>query len=221
MPKRPCRFCTVKFEDLDKPHVQCKLIRMSDIQKITENLESVDEEKQEAARSTLRKLSLHESMNAFRGILFGSNNHGIVQACAPDIMHLLELGLIAYVLTVFVQSMTNAVRAAMDELVDASFEIRSSVKATHLRMNFARGSTSITLLTAKEWPGLMMAYLVILKSSPETFVKSFCPDDMESTPIPANETYPHDVASLHSFFPFPTTTILTLTTKATHLWRLM
>ena len=181
---RPCRFCTVPFVEMDNAFTNCKSVRMKDIVTIVDELWGEDGKVNKETRSILKRISIHEAHNAFSVCDFGANEHGIVLACSPDVMHMLELGMINYVSEVFVRSMTTNVRVIMDDLVDNTFTIRSSIRNQHLRMNFARGATAISLLTAKEWPGLILSYLIVLKSSPDSFRKCFSPNDMQEPDRP-------------------------------------
>jgi hypothetical protein len=111
----------------------------------------------------LHKLSTHLCDNAFFDVFFGANRFGICLGTPCDMMHLFELGILGYCVDIFVASMTPTTRVGMDSLLDKHFKkLRSSEKKEQHRMNFSRGGTSLSLLRASEWPGLVQAILVVL-----------------------------------------------------------
>ena len=80
-------------------------------------------------------------------------------------MHLYELGILKYVLMIFVDSMTPKVRADVDELIETLFNSnRSHERSKHLHVKFTGGATRLTQLHAHEWPGLAFAMLLMLLS---------------------------------------------------------
>lgn len=181
--KRISRFCDCPFRAADDPYHSCKLYREEQLEQLCNVAlnETLDSETRKVAGLKLNHVSTHVCHNAFKDVDFGENPWGVLFACTTDMMHMFELGLLVYILVIFVNSMTNAVKADMDRIIDSMFQTRSSFKSRHLRWNFTRGSTSVSLLTAKEWPGLAMAYLCVLltEEGRRRFTSCFKEDDTE------------------------------------------
>ena len=163
--RRMCRLCNATYSDCGNPAHRCKMMYMRDINilfKLATDMNSTKEERQKYL-DELQNLSMHVVDNAFFGLDYGANKHGILLGTPSDMMHLYELGILCYVLALFVNSMTASVRMKVDLAVEELFKSwRSSKKKDFLRMNFVRGCTSISLLTAAEWPGLAFCYLIVL-----------------------------------------------------------
>jgi hypothetical protein len=155
--------CSYK-ESADALH-DCKWVKMSDLQELYKKATSEALSPLERQRyvTSLHKLSTHICESAFYDVFFGANKFGICLATPCDMMHLYELGILGYCIDIFVASMTPTVRAEVDSLIEKLFgKLRSSEKGEHHRMNFTGGATSLSLLRACEWPGLLQAMLVML-----------------------------------------------------------
>ena len=162
---RVSRYCVTPAHKLDDPTHVCEGITMEHLKNlvVTANDESTTAAERKKACSQLFDLSTHNVYNAFFDIDFGSNPFGIITAATPDLMHMFELGILKYILRIFIDTMPPRIRAQVDEHMDKMFVgTRSSEKKESLRYDFTRGATSLTLLNAHHWPGLTMAFMVML-----------------------------------------------------------
>jgi len=159
------RHCLTHFKDLDNMTRGCQIIFMSDTCRLVEKLRdpATLEDQKKQIREELHSLSTHVAKSAFSDACFGSNKGGAITALAVDMMHAFEAGVIKYLNKVFVATLTPTLCSRVDELMEKLFCGHSSTaKKNHLRMNFSGGATSLTLLHAHEWPGMMMGFLVML-----------------------------------------------------------
>lgn len=184
---RVCRACNVDHTNLTNPKFDCKFAMASDFTELSKRALDRNLSKKERlkARNKLWSLSQHVCLNAFRDRNFGENSFGITLGSASDMMHLFELGIIKYLLMVFVCSMTDATKVLVDALLDRLFlHHRSSERDHHLRMNFVRGATQLTLLASHEWMGLMFSFYVMLltKEGRDICERCFSLDDCVHEP---------------------------------------
>lgn len=199
--RRVCRLCMVPHNALDDAWHQCEFVKASDIDRIVRgiNAETTSAKHKSYLQLLLSTLGAHPAQSAFADVGFGANPFGILMATCVDVMHVLELGWFPYVLEVFGNSMTNKVRSDLDKLIDRLFNMRSTAKKLYPRVNFTRGSTSLSLLTAKEWPGLALAFLIALRDPAGERITTSCfmKDDLEWDYPSVNEsTYPHKIADM-------------------------
>jgi len=178
--QRICRACHVDHPNLDNCLFECEFLKASDMNNLY-NL-AVNGDASIAIRTVntkkLHAISTHVCRNAFSDRDFGANKHGITLGTPSDMMHLFELGIMKYLLGVFVSSMTTSVRTAVDSLIERLYQShRSSEKKHHLRMNFVRGATQLTLLASHEWIGLASSMLVMLLSNEGSLACSSCFQD--------------------------------------------
>ena len=113
---------------------------------------------------------------------YGSNPNGILSATPIDPMHLFQLGVLEYLVKVFLNTMSTGVLKKVDDLVASMLAgHRCSDRDNRLRINFTRGITRATLLTAKEWSGLVLAlYQMLLTDKGRRICQeSFQKDDFE------------------------------------------
>jgi hypothetical protein len=114
-------------------------------------------------RGALAKMSTHFGQNILFSMEYGANKFGITLATPTDMMHANECGLMKYIIKVFVGSMTLSVQVKVDLLIEKLFvSNRQSGKAPFSRTNFSGGATSLTMLASHHWPGMTMAFLVML-----------------------------------------------------------
>jgi hypothetical protein len=94
---------------------------------------------------------------------YGANPFGATLATAVDMMHANESGVIKTFLKVFVGSMPLSVQVQVDTLVEKLFVgDRQSARSLFSRMNFSGGACSLTMLSSHHWPGMAMAFLMVL-----------------------------------------------------------
>ena len=162
---RVCRACMVSFDELDDPDHNCQWLSMKDIEVLYKGATNttIPKKHQKMFQDKLQELSTHIVDNAFFPLHFGANKHGVMTTTSGDLLHMVELGLFPYIITGFVGSMFPRVKANVDTIMGPLFEnLQSAEKVNHLRMNFTKGSTSLTLLKAHKWPGLTMAFMIML-----------------------------------------------------------
>jgi hypothetical protein len=78
--------------------------------------------------------------------------------------------------------MPNATKAKVDALVEKLFiRIRSTKKSDFPRMNFKGGATSLTMLSSHHWPGMMLAFfmMLLMPEGREVCKDCFQKEDME------------------------------------------
>ena len=103
----------------------------------------------------------HRHVNAYREVWFGNQHGDICDAMPPDMMHAFLLGVVRYVCQIYAKSLTPTQKARLDDLVERVFaSIRSGERKFFPRMNFTKGFTNMTLLTAHEWAGVVLVLLV-------------------------------------------------------------
>jgi hypothetical protein len=107
----------------------------------------------------------HSFLSGFHGIDFGANPHGIHRATVTDIMHTIEEGLMPKLVEVIYGLMPPNQRTAIDELVDELFSKgrnRSGERESFARVNFVRGYSSLSLLSAGQRVGQLFVLAVLL-----------------------------------------------------------
>lgn len=187
--------CVTPACSLDDPLHKCELLCMSVLKTLvaTANDESSSTAQNKTARSQLLRLSTHNVDNAFFDVEFGCNPFGILAATPPDLMHMFELGILSYLLQIFVGTMTPTVKEELDAYMDRLFQnIRSSERANHYRYDFTRGATSLTLLNAHHWPGLTMVYLITLltEEGKKICKSSFTENGCVEIPVYLDKAFP-------------------------------
>ncbi len=115
---------------------------------------------------TLRSISIHRHHNAFATAEFCDSKHGIFGSTPVDLLHAFLLGILKLLITVFTDQMRPVMKDATDHLVDAHFgSLRSNQKDRFPRINFQRGFTNLTMLTAKEWAGVALVYAIVCSTT--------------------------------------------------------
>jgi hypothetical protein len=139
------------------------------VQRIT-NINPSDEDVQSIQKEAFEKLesqSIHRVKNAFtvQEVGFGANVRGIFSATATDLMHAFMLGIIKYVMHLAIDRLPPTSKSPIDDLVDDILcPHRSCLKEEFPRTNFTKGFTNLTLLTANEWPGMLLALGLIVST---------------------------------------------------------
>ena len=109
-------------------------------------------------------LGSHAVDNAFFSLNFASP-YGIFGHSLADIMHLLEEGLILYVLATFLNPLSDSVLSQLDiyteELLGPKAN-RCTGRRNFPRVNFTRGYSRLTLLASHERVGQLLALTLIL-----------------------------------------------------------
>jgi Plavaka transposase len=132
--------------------------------KIAERLRRLRER---LATDVLRQiLGSHSFLSKFDELEFGENPGGIHRATGADILHTVEEGLIPNLLEVFYGLMPPNTRGKIDDLVEQLFSKgrnRSSERDSFPKVSFARGYTSLTMLSANERVGQLFVLAILLQ----------------------------------------------------------
>jgi len=182
---RVSRRCDTKFEDLSNFQRQCNFLSYPQIhERCTRALklmglrqwEDSDLDRPINDRVRVAELnpileyldgkSQHVVDNAFMAVWLGGNPLGILGACPTDLMHAFCLGFLKYCLKIFTRSLTPTERSEFDKLADEMLvPARSRERKNFPRMNFTKGWTNMTQVTADEWPGVAFTVALIAISN--------------------------------------------------------
>ncbi len=192
---RTCRACNCSFEDLDNEHIQCRWLSASSTDETIDKLINCDlnpVETMECYRK-LQAFCVHKCYNSFREVNLGINKCGILGATPTDLMHAFLEGVLKYSLKVFVSMLKPKQKEAIDHLVDEMFgSLRSSQKEKYPRLNFTNGITNLTFLTAEEWLGVSVCFLIITVSQRgQAILKKVYPPELNKEDEPSST--PHNV----------------------------
>jgi hypothetical protein len=199
---RVSRLCMTGYKDLNDCLCSCSLVHMRDLETLQKGAANPNTSEKECNKyhNALRLMSSHYVDNAFFSVDFGSNHLGVTAATAPDMMHVAESGIFKYLLNVFIDSMPNATKAKVDTLVEKLFvPIRSTKKSDFPRMNFKGGATSLTMLSSHHWPGMMLAFFMMLLTpeGQEVCKDCFQKEDMEIPDVNWKDAPKFDMNRLH------------------------
>jgi hypothetical protein len=118
------------------------------------------------ARALLHKMyASYPVQNAFWLVDFGDNPLGVYRATVDDAMHFDELGKITYITEAFLQPFSDTDSDKLDALVEkvlSKSALRSSAGYHQPCLNYHRGFSRLTLLTASGYVGVLFACFVIL-----------------------------------------------------------
>ena len=199
------RFCNCLTIDSSNPLHQCSLVYSKDIDKIVHRREEClqrflygSEDKKSKRKlkrqrqhllETLKCYSRHHHDNPFSSLDYGSTAAGINGATPIDCMHLFDLGIVTYVCQCFVnKSMTDTVRYNVDKFIENMFAgVHHFGDGRDLRICFTRGCTSLTLLTANEWPGLLLSFLLMLLTEEGNEICASCFSSSNSVSLKRSE----------------------------------
>lgn len=199
---RVSRWCMTGFKDLDDYLCACFLVRMCDLETLYKGASNprVSAKERKKYRDALKLTSSHYVDNAFFQVDFGSNQYGVTAATASDMMHLFESGIIKRVLNEFTTTMSTAVKADVDALIEKLFvPIRSSKKKDFPRMNFKGGATSLTMLSSHHWPGMTLSFLTMLLTPEGREICNGCfqDEDMVVPEVEWDKAPPFDMNRIH------------------------
>ena len=111
-----------------------------------------------------KALGSHAVKNAFFYLEFASD-YGIFGHTLADVMHLLEEGLMKYLLSVFLDNLSSTVLANLDKYVAKLLGAkanRSFGRREYPRVNFTRGYSKLTLLSSEERVGELLALVLVM-----------------------------------------------------------
>lgn len=127
-----------------------------------------EKEKKREARLIKRELdsiSQNPIDNAFSDVWFGSNTYGITAATPTDCMHAFLHGIVEYCAKIYFAGLTDGEKGEIDQLViQIVANRRSSERNKFPRTSFVKGITNLTLVTADEWPGILLSLAIVAMS---------------------------------------------------------
>ena len=121
-------------------------------------LSFVDRSVRTARALLARPYTLHPLRNAFSGVSFGANRHGVFVATAEDHLHSTEAGLIDYINAVAYGFMSDKERSDFEQTIRTGCisHARSSAKKTMPAMKMKHNFTSQSLMTHSERVGCLL-----------------------------------------------------------------
>ena len=191
---RLCRACNTPSRDADNAFHVCQPIHKRSISSLTELVASTSNNITETefvdsqvsrydkliainiiktrkiiGNKVLEKIfGCHRTKNAFENIDFGNNGGlGIYGSTPTDLMHAFEEGIIPYILHIVFDPMSNKLLSEIDIYMDSLLskeKLRSSEREYFPRINFTRGFSRLTLLTAAEKIGALMALVIFIRT---------------------------------------------------------
>ena len=169
---RISRQCTCSSKQADDAKHVCNWVYSSEVNELVDLALSdppkKDKEKKAAKKTAIQQLemlSTHVASNTFRETNFGYNHQGIHGATPCDLMHAFQLGIVRYVVQVVIGYLHDDSKVMLDNLVDRLFVgKRSGEKSEYPRIDFSRGFSNLTMVTADEWPGMLMAMIIAMRT---------------------------------------------------------
>ncbi|KAG9288567.1 hypothetical protein G9A89_003270, partial [Geosiphon pyriformis] len=135
---------------------------------------AIREARERLARSVLREcLGSHAMENAFDGVDFGHDS-SVHTATMTDIMHTLEEGIFKYIIGILLDPMSDTEKSKLDGLG----KNRSGEREQYPRVNFTRGFSSLSHLSADERVGQLFVISILLRTQDgkSLFSNRFDPD---------------------------------------------
>eukprot|EP00978_Attheya_sp_CCMP212_P022154 scaffold65736_cov55-Attheya_sp.AAC.5 len=118
------------------------------------------------AVSMLESHSQRMHINAFGQTNMASNLRGILGATPIDLMHAFQHGVLERMLKVHIELFTAVEKAKLDHIVLNDVLCCQPQRQSSLfpRVNFVKGITNLTLITAEEWVGVALAMLILIST---------------------------------------------------------
>jgi hypothetical protein len=113
-----------------------------------------------------KALGSHAVINAFFPLDFGSD-YGVFGHTFSDLMHVLEEGIFKYLLSVFLDPLSDAIAGNLDDLATKLLGPKANRchgMRSFPRVNFTRGFTRLTLLSSEERVGALLALVLLLQT---------------------------------------------------------
>lgn len=148
------RSCMCSPSDATDTEKECHWVEMDEMMDVIER-----NNKAELTRYSQQYIPNH----AFRHIDFGCNPHGIYGATPNDILHGVKLGIMKYVLEIFIdEELNNSARYYLDEaLKELLPHLKQGGNSQFPRMYFPNGICSLTNTTAEELVGMMFITYIL------------------------------------------------------------
>jgi len=152
--KRCSHLCDCPGEQADNHNYECKYNVMEEMKKVT--MKSTAEE--------MSAIGMKKINSPFFEMDFGSNIHGIYLACAPDLMHTLEEGVIKHATKVLIDEflMPDHRKYLDNKSRELYVFFRQTGKKKFPRCSFRNGVTNLAQLKAHEQIGLVFFLVIIL-----------------------------------------------------------
>jgi hypothetical protein len=150
------------------------------------------------ARALLHKMyASYPVQNAFWLVDFGDNPFGVYRATVDDAMHFDELGKITYIAEAFLQPFSDTDSYKLDALVEkvlSKSALRSSARYHQPRLNYHRGFSRLTLITASKHVGVLFAcYLILHTEEGEDLTKTVMLKQQEKYRLSGAQSSSHQV----------------------------
>jgi hypothetical protein len=150
------------------------------------------------ARALLYKMyASYPVQNTFWLVDFGDNPFGVYRATVDDAMHFDELGNITYITGAFLQPFSDTDSDKLDALVEkvlCKSTLSSSARYHQPCLNYHRGFSHLTLLTASKHVGVLFACYVILHTEEgENFAKTVMLKHQEKCRLSDAQSSSHQV----------------------------
>ena len=169
---RLSRGCNVLVRDSDDPEHQCTFMDMSEVSHNMElalGLGSGSSQERRVAQEWLEENTFHRCYSAFFHLNYGPCTGGIFSSSPTDLMHALRKGLFEYCAAGVFNQMTPTYLAHVNDLVDHFLlPLRQSERENLPRLNFTKGITNLSLITANEQVGVVFSLLMVLLSEEGT-----------------------------------------------------
>lgn len=160
---RTCYACYTSFEDLSSETSKCRYVTQKEQWDLLDGCMEPGRECDATLALQLKETSTIRCFsNAMFKLNFGGSVFGQFGACALDMMHCFRSGVMRYIALAFISPMLPKQREQVDTMISSIMRgQRCRGMCSGLRTNFTKGVTNCTLLTANEWAGLLLAYLII------------------------------------------------------------
>ena len=150
--QRQCRACDVSYEDLEDPHVSCKVLYAEPMHAIA--LSPDDKLRQ--------RWSQHQVHNAFYNIPMADPKRGIFGATPVETMHMFQKGMIEVVTFLVLENIPDRKKAALDALaIRFHLSHRQTCRSMYPATDFSRGVTNLTKISAAERVGLVFLFVIL------------------------------------------------------------
>ena len=163
---RTCYACYVPFDELSSNVHKCSFVTQAEQRTLLTGCMEDGQEINEVLTADLKAVSTIRCFSeAMFGLDYGGTIEGQFGACTLDMMHAFKSGVLKDVAKCFVDPMPPRQKEKLDKYVVQLFsKQKCSGMSNGLRTNFSKGITNATILTANEWTGLLLTYLIIART---------------------------------------------------------
>ena len=167
------RFCMTCYDDADKTDSVCVPISKNQIRELVHLLphhpalnptgrnNNIQHFTSVTTRLQLKELNVHICHNSLWNLNDGNNP---ILPLPHDTMHLFS-GIFQKMMEVLIENFSNQTKIFIDDYADKLFSTTSSsAKDTFPRIKTSKGLTHLSLMTADEWSGLLLACIILMKT---------------------------------------------------------